>query len=193
MFSAAKAASPAVAEAAVAAAVDSLGARPDILVHAAGVAINAPLASMPQDALEEVIDINLTSAARYARSVVRSALRQRPSRRTDIVLIGSVVGAGLASRGQTAYAASKAGLRGLSASLALEMAPRDFRVNVVEPGYIKTPLTDSLPADRVEAIKAEVPLGSFGTVDDVVHGVIYLLTSNYTTGSVLTIDGGLTL
>ena len=165
------------------------------IVHAAAISRDALLASSPPSLLRQTLETNTGIALSLARSLSRSALRDRsdPPTRRDLVLIGSVVGGSLGSPGQVPYSASKAALRGIVSSLALEMAPKNLRVNMIEPGFIDTPMTQGLSEKRKAQVEADVPLGGMGSPDDVAEAVVFLLKSNYATGSIITLDGGLSL
>lgn len=162
-----------------------------ILVANAGITRDGLVLRMSDDDFSDVIDTNLTGGFRVARRVVKSMMRQRFGR---IVFISSVVGHG-GQAGQANYAAAKAGLVGLSRSLAKEFASRAVTVNVVAPGPIATDMIEALPEDRQAAITAAVPLGRMGTVDDVAAAVRFLCSdaAGYITGVVLPVDGGMAM
>ena len=161
----------------------------DILVANAGITRDGLVLRMSDDDFTDVLDTNLTGAFRAARRAVKSMMRARFGR---IVFLSSVVGtAGQA--GQANYAASKAGLVGLARSLAREFASRNITVNVVAPGPITTDMTDALNDDQRSAIGDAVPLGRFGTPEEVAAAICFLASdqAGYITGAVIPVDGGL--
>ena len=161
----------------------------EVLVANAGVTHDQLLALMSEDAFTSVVDTNLTGAYRVAKRAVRGMIKLRRGR---IILISSVVGM-LGSGGQTNYAASKAGLVGFGRSLARELASRSITVNVVAPGFVETDMTAELPADRQQAILANVPLARLASAAEVAGAVAFLAgpDAGYITGAVLPVDGGL--
>jgi len=161
----------------------------EILVANAGITRDGLVLRMSDDDFTDVLDTNLTGAFRAARRAVKSMMRARFGR---IVFLSSVVGtAGQA--GQANYAASKAGLVGLARSLAREFASRNITVNVVAPGPITTDMTDALNDDQRSAIGDAVPLGRFGTPEEVAAAICFLASdqAGYITGAVIPVDGGL--
>jgi len=179
---------PAAVEAAVAMALERYG-RLDILVNNAGVTRDNLLARMKREDWQVVIDVNLTGAFNCMQAVMRPMMKQRSGR---IISISSVVGQ-MGNAGQANYAASKAGLIGLSKSLAREMAGRNITVNVVAPGLIDTHMTRALPESVRAEWAAKVPLGRFGTAEDVASAVCFLASdeAGYVTGQVLAVNGGM--
>ena len=162
-----------------------------ILVNNAGITRDMLIIKMKEDEWKKVIDINLTSAFLCSRAAVKHMLRKRYGR---VVNISSVVGlAGQA--GQTNYSASKAGLIGLTKSLAKEVGSRGITVNAVAPGFIPTALTDVLPEEQRAAVIAATPLGRLGTVEDIANAVAFLASdeAGFITGQVLSVDGGLVM
>ncbi|GAB3464017.1 3-oxoacyl-[acyl-carrier-protein] reductase [Streptomonospora sediminis] len=161
----------------------------EVLVANAGINKDTLLAMMSEDDFSSVLDTNLTGAFRVAKRSVRGMIRRRSGR---IVLISSVVGL-LGSGGQTNYAASKAGLVGLARSLARELGSRGITVNVVAPGFVETAMTDELGEDRQAEIKRNVPLGRFGSAEDIAKAVRFIGSEDagYITGAVIPVDGGL--
>jgi 3-oxoacyl-[acyl-carrier protein] reductase len=161
----------------------------EILVANAGVTRDGLVLRMSDDDFTDVIDTNLTGAFRASRRAVKSMMRARWGR---IVLLSSVVGAA-GQAGQANYAASKAGLVGLARSLAREFASRNITVNVVAPGPISTDMTDALTDDQRSAIGDAVPLGRFGSPDEVAATICFLASDHagYITGAVIPVDGGL--
>jgi 3-oxoacyl-[acyl-carrier protein] reductase len=146
---------------------------------------------MKDDEWDAVLAVNLTAAFRLMRAAVKGMMRRRFGR---IVNIGSVVGA-TGNPGQGNYAASKAGLIGMSKALAAEVASRNITVNVIAPGFIATPMTEALNDKQREAILANVPVGRLGTSEDVAAAAVYLASNEaaYVTGTTLHINGGMAM
>ena len=163
----------------------------DIVVSNAGITRDGLTLRMSEDDFAAVLDTNLTGGFRVAKRAVRSMMRQRYGR---IVFISSVVGL-VGQAGQANYAASKAGLVGMARSLAREFASRNITVNVVAPGPIATDMTDTLSESQRAAIVGGVPLGRFGTAQEVAEVVAFLASdaASYLTGIVVPVDGGLTM
>ena len=178
---------PAV-EAMVAAALEKYG-RVDILVNNAGVTRDNLLARMKRDDWQFVLDVNLTGAFTCMQAVMRPMMKQRGGR---IISISSVVGQ-MGNAGQANYGASKAGLIGLSKSLAREVAGRNITVNVVAPGLIDTDMTRVLPENVRADWASKIPLGRLGTGEDVASAVCFLASdeARYVTGQVLAVNGGM--
>ena len=161
----------------------------DILVNNAGIRDDQLLIRMQPEAWESVMRTNLSGTFNCARAAARTMLRQRWGR---IIVISSI--AGLAGNaGQTNYAASKAGMIGFTKSLAKELAPRGITVNAVAPGFIDTDMTHSLPEAQRDALLQQIPMGSFGSPEDVAACVAFLASSaaRYITGEVISVSGGL--
>jgi 3-oxoacyl-[acyl-carrier protein] reductase len=160
-----------------------------ILVNNAGITRDNLIMKLAEDDWRDVIDTNLGGAFFTCRAVARPMLKRRTG---TIVNMSSVVGVH-GNAGQTNYAASKAGLIGLTKSLAKELGGRGIRVNAIAPGYIATELTDALPEPAREAILKSTPLGRLGTTDDVARAVRFLVSdaAAFVTGHVLAVDGGL--
>lgn len=176
------------AEGLIKAAVDHFG-KIDILVNNAGVTRDMLIMMMKEEDWDVVINTNLKSAWNCSKAATRAMMRKRYGR---IVNITSVVGiAGQA--GQSNYAASKAGLIGLTKSLAREVASRSITVNAVAPGFITTDMTATVSAEMLEELKKRIPLERWGTVEDIAHAVTFLASeeASYITGQVLSVDGGL--
>lgn len=161
----------------------------EVLVANAGISHDGLLLRTSDDDVARVLDTNLTGAFRVAKRASRGMLRGRWGR---LVFVSSVVGLS-GGAGQSAYAASKSGLIGLSRSLARELGARGITSNVVAPGFIDTDMTASLPASRREQVLASVPAGRSGTDHEVAAVVSFLCSdeASYVTGAVLPVDGGL--
>ncbi len=161
----------------------------DVLVNNAGLTRDVLLARMSDDDWRAVIETNLSSVFYTCRAVSRSMLRRHAG---AIVNVSSIVGL-RGNPGQVNYAASKAGIIGLTKSLARELGSRGVRANVVAPGYISSALTDAIPADLRAGMLANTPLGRLGEPEDVAGAVRFLCAdeSSFITGEVLVVDGGL--
>ena len=163
----------------------------DILVNNAGITRDNLFMRMSDEEWQSVIDVNLTSAFRLCRGVLRGMMKARWGR---IVNISSVVGA-TGNPGQGNYAAAKAGLVGMSKSLAAEVASRNITVNCVAPGFITTAMTEKLSEDQKTRILASVPAGRMGEASEIAAAVLYLASpeAGYVTGTVLHVNGGLAM
>lgn len=161
----------------------------DILVCNAGVTKDGLAMRMKDEDFDQVIAINLKATFQLNRAVLRPFMKQRAGR---IVNISSVV-AVMGNPGQANYCASKAGMIGMSKSLAAEVASRGITVNCVAPGFIKTAMTDKLTEDQQKRITGNIPAARFGTPEDVAAGVVFLASdaASYITGQTLHINGGL--
>jgi len=178
------------AQALIKATLDKFG-QIDILVNNAGVTRDTMIMTMKEVDWDLVLQTNLTSAYHCSKAAIRPMLKKRQGR---IINITSVVGlAGQA--GQSNYAASKAGLIGLTKSLAREIGSRNITVNAVAPGFIPTAMTETLPKTTLEAVISNTPLGRLGSVEDVAHAVLFLASDEaaFITGQVLSVDGGLVM
>ncbi len=160
-----------------------------ILVANAGITRDTLLMRMTDDDIDDVLQTNLVGTIRCARRVARGMIKARNGR---IVLISSVVWA-LGSAGQVNYAAAKAGLIGAGRSLARELGGRGITTNVVAPGFIDTDMTAVLTQDQRDAIRAQIPAGRYGTVDEIASAVAFLVGEEaaYINGAVIPVDGGL--
>ena len=163
----------------------------DILVNNAGITRDGLLMRMKDEDWDTVIAVNLTAAFRLSRAAVKGMMRRRYGR---IVNIGSVVGT-TGNPGQVNYAASKAGLIGMSKALAAEVASRSITVNVVAPGFIESPMTDVLNDKQREGILGSVPMGRLGQGGEIAAAVAYLASAEagYVTGQTLHVNGGMAM
>ena len=161
----------------------------EVLVANAGVTADTLVLRMSDEAWNSVIETNLTGSFRLARRAAKGMLRLRRGR---IVFISSVVGL-LGSAGQVNYAASKAGLVGMARSLARELGSRSITTNVVAPGFVDTDMTAVLTDDQKDTIKQQVPLGRYGSPEEIAAAVLWLTGEGggYVTGAVIPVDGGL--
>ena len=172
------------------AAVEAMGAV-DILVNNAGITRDNLFMRMSEEEWDAVLQVNLTSAMLLSKGVMRGMMKERWGR---IVNISSVVGA-TGNPGQANYAASKAGLVGMSKSLAYEVASRGITVNAVAPGFITTAMTDKLSEDQQSAILTQVPAGRMGEANEIAAAVLYLASpeAGYVTGATLHVNGGMAM
>jgi 3-oxoacyl-[acyl-carrier protein] reductase len=163
----------------------------DILVNNAGITKDGLAMRMKDDDWNAVIDVNLTASFRLARAAMRGMMKKRWGR---IVNITSVVGV-TGNPGQANYVASKAGVIGLTKSLAQELAARSVTVNAVAPGFIATPMTDVLNDKQKESILGRVPAGKLGSPEDIAAAVLYLASeeAGYVTGQTLHVNGGMAM
>jgi 3-oxoacyl-[acyl-carrier protein] reductase len=164
---------------------------PDILVNNAGLTRDTLVMRMKDSDWDAVLDVNLTAAFRLSRAVLKGMMKKRWGR---IVNISSVVGA-VGNPGQANYVASKAGLVGMSKSIAAEVANRNITVNCVAPGFIATAMTDALNEEQRERTLAQIPAGRLGTADEVAAGVVFLASreAGYVTGHTLHVNGGMAM
>jgi 3-oxoacyl-[acyl-carrier protein] reductase len=171
-------------------AVEALG-RIDILINNAGVTRDNLAMRMKDDEWSDVIQINLEAAFRLARAALKPMMRARFGR---IISITSVVGA-TGNPGQANYAASKAGIVGMSKALAQEVASRGITVNCVAPGFIRSAMTDGLPEAQKESLLGRIPAGKLGEGEDVAAAAVYLASreSGYVTGQTLHVNGGMAM
>lgn len=163
----------------------------EILVNNAGVTRDGLVMRMSEEDWDTVLDTNLKGAFLTIKAFARTLLKQDHGR---IINVASVIGL-MGNAGQANYAASKAGLIGLTKSLAKEFASRSVTVNAIAPGFITTDMTGALSDEQKNAILGNVPLKSFGTVDDIAAAALYLASaeSRYMTGQVLVVDGGMVM
>jgi 3-oxoacyl-[acyl-carrier protein] reductase len=181
---------PAAVEQLVPAAEAAMGGL-DILVNNAGLTRDNLALRMKDEDWDLVLAVNLTAGFRLARAVLKGMVRRRFGRVIGITSIVGVTG----NRGQGNYAASKAGMIGMSKSLAAEVATRNVTVNCVAPGFVESPMTASLTDAQRSALLASVPIGRFGSPEDVAAAVIYLASeeASYVTGQTLHVNGGMAM
>lgn len=165
--------------------------RLDILVNNAGITRDNLLVRLSEEDWDAVLDVNLKGAFNCMKAAARSMMKARHGR---IINIASVVGL-TGNAGQGNYAAAKAGLIGLSKSIAKELASRNITVNVVAPGYVETDMTAALPAAAKEALLPLIPLGRTAAPEEIAGAVAFLAgpEATYITGQVLSVDGGMTM
>ena len=167
------------------------GAPIDILVNNAGITRDNLFLRMKDEEWDQVIAVDLTAAFRLSRAVLRGMMKKRWGR---IVSVTSVVGA-TGNPGQANYAAAKAGLVGMTKSLAAEIASRNITVNCIAPGFVVTPMTDALTEEQKKALFERIPVGRFGTPQDIAAAVLYLASeeAGYVTGQTLHANGGMAM
>ncbi|NDJ85237.1 MAG: 3-oxoacyl-[acyl-carrier-protein] reductase [Chloroflexi bacterium] len=163
----------------------------DILVNNAGTTRDQLIMMMKEDDWDTVITTNLKSAWNCCKAAIRGMVRKRYGRIINITSVSGLAG----QAGQSNYSASKAGLIGLTRSLAREVAERNITANAVAPGFIPTDMTADLPEDLKEQLLGAIPMKRLGTIEDVAHAVAFLASdeAGYITGHVLTVDGGLVM
>jgi 3-oxoacyl-[acyl-carrier protein] reductase len=161
----------------------------DVLVNCAGVTRDGVLARMTDDDWRTTLETNLSGVFYTSRAASRGMMKRRSG---SIVNVSSIVGL-RGNWGQTNYAASKAGIIGFTKSLARELGSRGVRANVVAPGYVKSRLTDAIPAEARDAMLSNTPLGRLGEPEDIAAAVRFLCSdeASFITGEVLVVDGGL--
>jgi len=171
-------------------AVDTYG-KLDILINNAGTTRDNVIMLMGAEDFDAVIQTNLRSTWLCSKAAVRTMMRKRYGRIVNITSISGIMG----NAGQTNYSASKAGIIGLTKSLAREVASRGITVNAVAPGFVLTDLTSSLPEDMLKKLNENIPLGRWGTIEDVAAATSFLASdaAAYITGHILTVDGGLAM
>ncbi|MFO7819699.1 MAG: 3-oxoacyl-[acyl-carrier-protein] reductase, partial [Halanaerobacter sp.] len=165
--------------------------RIDILVNNAGITRDKLLIRMKEEDWDSVLDVNLKGAFNVTKAVSRVMMKQRAGK---IVNIASVVGL-MGNPGQANYSASKAGLIGLTKTVAREMASRNITVNAVAPGFIETAMTDELSDKVIEEMTGNIPLEDLGQPEDVANAVLFLASdaAKYITGEVIRVDGGMAM
>jgi 3-oxoacyl-[acyl-carrier protein] reductase len=163
----------------------------DILVNNAGITHDNLFMRMKDEEWDEVIAVNLTSVFVLIRTILRNMMRRRYGRIVNIASISGVLG----NPGQPNYAASKAGLVGMTKSLAREVSARGITANCIAPGFISTPMTDALTPKQVEAIAAAIPAQKFGKPEDIAAAVVFLASdeAGYITGETMHINGGMVM
>ncbi len=161
----------------------------DILVNNAGITRDNLLMRMQDDEWDDIMNTNLASVYKMSKAVLRGMMKKREGR---IISIASVVGA-MGNAGQSNYAAAKAGIMGFTKSLAREVGSRGITVNAVAPGFIQTAMTDALTQAQKDKLAQQIPLGKFGSVEDVANAVLFLAGtgSDYITAQTLHINGGM--
>ncbi|TWI36926.1 3-oxoacyl-ACP reductase FabG [Paracoccus sulfuroxidans] len=163
----------------------------DILVNNAGITRDNLFMRMSDEEWQQVIDVNLTSSFRLCRGVLRGMMKARWGR---IVNISSVVGA-TGNAGQGNYAAAKAGLVGMSKSLAYEVASRGITVNCIAPGFIETAMTEKLNEDQKSRLLTQIPAGRMGTAEEIAAAALFLSSAEagYVTGTTVHVNGGMAM
>jgi 3-oxoacyl-[acyl-carrier protein] reductase len=163
----------------------------DILVNNAGTTRDMIIMMMPEEDWDAVIQTNLKSAFNCSKAAIRPMMRKRYGRIINITSVAGIAG----NAGQTNYSASKAGLIGFTKSLAREVAARNITVNAVAPGFVPTDLTESVPEDIKTSSLEAIPLGRWGTPEEVAYAVAFLAgdEAGYITGQVLSVDGGMVM
>jgi len=163
----------------------------DVLVNNAGITKDNLLMRMKKEEWDSVININLNGVFNVTRAALRSLLKSEAG---SIINIASVVGL-MGNAGQANYSASKAGVIGMTRTLAKEVSSRNLRVNAVAPGFIKTDMTDKLNEKQKEAIISQVPMSRLGNPEEVANICLFLASpmSSYVTGQVIAVDGGMTM
>ncbi len=171
--------------------VENVCERIDILVNNAGITRDSLMMRMSDEDWHDVISINLEAPFRLMRAVSKSMIRERWGR---IINISSIVGA-TGNPGQVNYAASKAGLFGLTKSAAAELATRNITVNCIAPGFIASPMSDKIPEQQKQVLEKKIPIGRIGTPEEVAVAVGFLASNeaSYITGHVLHVNGGLAM
>ena len=163
--------------------------RIDILVNNAGITRDNLLLRMSAEEWDAVLDLNLRGTFLVTKAAMRPMMKQRGGRIVNVASISGIVG----NAGQANYSAAKAGIIGFTKTVAREMASRNITVNAVAPGFVPTDLTDPLPQEVKDALLKQIPLGRFGSVEDVANAIAFLASDEaaYITGQVLVVDGGM--
>lgn len=165
--------------------------RVDILVNNAGITRDNLIVRMTEEEFDAVLDTNLKGAFHMIKHLTRTFMKQRYGKIINISSVSGILG----NAGQANYAASKAGLIGLTKSVARELASRNVCVNAVAPGFIRTDMTEKLPETVRDHAVGQIPLGKMGSPEDVAQAVLFLAeeASDYITGQVLCVDGGMAM
>jgi 3-oxoacyl-[acyl-carrier protein] reductase len=165
------------------------GGKLDILVNNAGITRDNLLLRMSAAEWDEVLNLNLRGAFLVTKAAMRPMMKQRSGRIVNVSSVAGVAG----NAGQANYASAKAGLIGFTKTVAREMASRNITCNAVAPGFVPTDLTNDLIKQMEDTILKQIPLGRFGTVDDVANAIAFLVSdeASYITGQVLVVDGGM--
>ena len=163
--------------------------RLDVLVNNAGITRDNLLLRMSAQEWDAVLDLNLRGTFLVTKAAMRPMLKQRAGRIVNVASIAGVTG----NAGQANYAAAKAGIIGFTKTIAREMASRNVTANAVAPGFVPTDLTSIVPKEVQQAMLKQIPLGRFGTVEDVANAIAFLTSdeASYITGQVLVVDGGM--
>lgn len=163
----------------------------DVIINNAGITRDNLIMRMSEDDFDAVIAVNLKGSFNVIKSATRTFMKQKHG---NIINMASVVGV-MGNPGQANYVASKAGLIGLTKTVAKELASRNVRCNAIAPGFIQTPMTDKLSEDIQNSYKSSIPLNKFGQVDDIANLAVFLASekSQYITGQVIHVDGGLVM
>ncbi|NDJ74835.1 MAG: 3-oxoacyl-[acyl-carrier-protein] reductase [Chloroflexi bacterium] len=163
----------------------------DILVNNAGTTRDNLIVRMDEDEFDLIMRVNLKSAWLCSKAVTRPMMRKKYGRIVNMASASGLMG----QAGQTNYSSSKAGMIGLTKALAREVASRNITVNAVAPGFIHTALTEKMPHDILDELVKLIPMQRVGTVEDVAHTVLFLVSeqTSYITGQVLSVDGGLVM
>lgn len=169
-------------------ATDALGSV-DVLINNAGITADKLVLKMTADDFERVLKINLTGAFNMTQAVLKPMTKARQG---AIINMTSVVGL-IGNAGQANYAASKAGLIGLTKSVAREVASRNIRVNAIAPGFIESDMTAVLSDKVKDAMKAQIPMKRFGSVEEIATAALFVATQEYITGQTIAIDGGMVM
>lgn len=169
-------------------ATDALGSV-DVLINNAGITADKLVLKMTADDFERVLKINLTGAFNMTQAVLKPMTKARQG---AIINMTSVVGL-IGNAGQANYAASKAGLIGLTKSVAREVASRNIRVNAIAPGFIESDMTAVLSDKVKDAMKAQIPMKRFGSVEEIATAALFVSTQEYITGQTIAIDGGMVM
>lgn len=163
----------------------------DIIVNNAGITRDGLLMRMSEEDFDAVVNTNLKGCFNTIRHASRTLLKQRAGKIINISSVSGVLG----NAGQANYSASKAGVIGLTKSVAKELASRGINVNAVAPGFVSTEMTDAMPEDAKKAVLGQIPLQRPGTTQDIAQAVLFLASpaSDYITGQVLSVDGGMAI